>query len=48
MAEWVAVTKPREMSWEKPEIVEVEMNAEIGAYQKDDDPPNEPVTEDED
>jgi hypothetical protein len=36
------------MSWEEPELIEINLDAEIGSYQDDfaDDPPREPVTED--
>jgi hypothetical protein len=36
------------MPWETPSIVEIDMNAEIGAYQEDDGGdqyPNQPVVE---
>lgn len=35
------------MAWEEPTIVEIEMNAEIGAYQEDDagERPEPPIVE---
>ena len=38
------------MSWEEPSFVEIDMNAEIGGYQQDDEQrdTDEPVVEDAD
>jgi hypothetical protein len=33
--------------WEPPAIVEIDMNAEIGAYQQDDGDENVPIASDE-
>jgi hypothetical protein len=33
------------MSWERPSLEEIDMNAEIGGYQADDDGGNDPIVE---
>jgi hypothetical protein len=35
------------MTWETPEIVEIKMDAEIGSYQPDDEPPAPAARDDE-
>ncbi len=43
----VQVGVSSQIGMEKPQIVEIDMNAEIGAYQQEDDEREEPIVDEE-